>query len=478
MIIQAYDMTKVSIYLLVFLGVFSCQRMPEKGLDGIWRSIGSSRILQVQDTTYAVYDLTSISCFPVLKAAISDFGKAIYLRNDTLCIDKGPLTYKYIRTAEMPELCLEVMPEQKLHDPMFNFEVFAKTVEENYTFFELNNLDWDSLYRMQKRKLAPNATDVNLYHIIDETLVFIKDNHGYLEASDMVYDQIEEATSSEETVEEPLKEYGDFEIAESIFDHYVQEDLTDDSWLVKWGMMENNTGFVQIKAMWLFADLDIPEFLIDKQGFVGAYVETFHQLNEARYIQKEAEGAALIMDRVMTDLESADRIILDVRFNGGGQEAVGFEILSRFNGQDRVVATQKLRDGERFSPVQGVRLKAAKGTPYLKPVYILTSPQTGSAAESFSMASMALPHVQRIGSPTQGALSTALEKKLPNGWDFALSNELFMDVDGRIYENQGVPPDYLITLPRDRQTYFRQVAHDLAMDKKIILEAINQLEKP
>ncbi len=52
---------------------------------------------------------------------------------------------------------------------------------------------------------------------------------------------------------------------------------------------------------------------------------------------------------------------------------------------------------------------------------------TGSAAELFALATMSLPHIKRIGSTTTGAMSTALEKKLPNGWDFALSNEIFMD---------------------------------------------------
>jgi carboxyl-terminal processing protease len=50
--------------------------------------------------------------------------------------------------------------------------------------------------------------------------------------------------------------------------------------------------------------------------------------------------------------------------------------------------------------------------------------------------------VKRIGSATSGAISTALEKKLPNGWSYAISNEIYMDNKGKCYENIGILVDY------------------------------------
>jgi hypothetical protein len=43
---------------------------------------------------------------------------------------------------------------------------------------------------------------------------------------------------------------------------------------------------------------------------------------------------------------------------------------------------------------------------------------------------MAMKNAKRIGAPTQGAMSTAIEKTLPKGWTFAISNEVFMFVKG------------------------------------------------
>jgi len=123
------------------------------------------------------------------------------------------------------------------------------------------------------------------------------------------------------------------------------------------------------------------------------------------------------MDRVINDLSNMKAIVIDVRFNGGGQDAVSFEILSRFIPQKMQVATQKLRYGSQYSPILPLYIRGANDA-FTKPVYVLTSQQTGSAAEVFSISTMAINNIKRIGSATSGALSTELAKTLPNGWHF------------------------------------------------------------
>ena len=176
----------------------------------------------------------------------------------------------------------------------------------------------------------------------------------------------------------------------------------------------------------------------------------------------------------MEDLSQMDAIVIDVRFNGGGQDAVSFEILSKFLSGSQQVAAQKLRYKDGFTPPLPLYIQGAENA-YTGPVFVLTSPQTGSAAEAFAIATLAMPHVQRIGSATTGAMSTALEKRLPNGWAFSISNEVYMDTKGNPYENIGIFPDYDLEYARDRQTFFRAVEADLDADKKRILNAIKAL---
>lgn len=467
--------------------VFACQnKLTQKTetLNGTWESVGSGWVLEIKDSTsYQFYDITSISCVPIRKGSFQELQKALTLENDTLNFLKGVINYQFIRSKALPQLCIETKTE-KNKNPIYNFEVFAETVKEHYAFFELNKINWNQLYKQQKGKLTEKSTDVELYHVIDETLELLNDNHAFLEATDEVNNELEKQSNKEqkeETDTKNLPEYGDFPVAGMVAKHHLQEDLTRDYKLkfplIQWGKMTVDVGYIQVKSMWLFANLDVPKKRIDEVGYIDAFVETFHQMYEGKYVKEEVKEVTKIMDMVMNDLSGMKSIIIDVRFNGGGQDAVSFEILSRFIPKGKLqIATQKLRYGNRFTPILPLYIDG-KTNAFNKPVYVLTSKQTGSAAEALSIATMAMQNVKRIGSTTSGAMSTALEKKLPNGWSFAISNEIYMDNNGKPYENIGIPVNYELNYPNERQTFFRSVVNDLEADKQNILKTISKLEK-
>jgi len=52
-----------------------------------------------------------------------------------------------------------------------------------------------------------------------------------------------------------------------------------------------------------------------------------------------------------------------------------------------------------------------------------------------------------------------------------------MDIDGKIYENRGIPVDYELHYSKDRQTFFRYIVNNLDNDKLNILNAIEALEE-
>ncbi|MCB0443897.1 MAG: hypothetical protein KDC50_07585, partial [Flavobacterium sp.] len=128
-----------------------------------------------------------------------------------------------------------------------------------------------------------------------------------------------------------------------------------------------------------------------------------------------------------------------------------------------------------FTKKNPIYLEAAKN-PYTQPVYLLTSQQSASATDMLALASLEVNHLKRIGSHTNGAISDALEKTLPNEWYFSVSNEIYTDMQGKCYENIGIPVDFELNYPEDRQTFFRWVADDLEADKMNILNAIKNLD--
>ncbi len=441
-------------------------------IDGVWRSIGYGKILSIKASEYAYYDVTQIFCLPVSEGTVSDFGDAIQVIHDTLIIFSGSSIYTYNRISSLPDMCSKKV-EDNPNDPEYNFEVLSQTIKEHYAYLDLNKINWDSLYLSIKSKITPKSTDLELFLVMEEMINTINDNHGSIEPTDEVYELVKNIRPPI-LVKDELKEYGDFHIANLVTEHFLEQNMTKDSWLINWGKMKNNIGYIQVKAMWLYANLNLSDSLVQQNGFVNTYVDAFSKLNESHYVDLETQAVRLLMDDVMDDLKNTDCMILDVRFNGGGQDVVGMEILRRFNDETIQVATKRAKYNNGYAQKTPIYIDLSTN-PYKKPVFLLTSQQSASATDFMALASLGMDNIKRIGSHTNGAISDALEKRLPNNWYFSISNLLYEDNQGQCYENVGIPVDYELNYPDDRQTFFRRVTDDLEGDKNSILVAIEKL---
>jgi carboxyl-terminal processing protease len=462
------------LFLILLIGCKSI-KAKNNSIEGIWESIGYGKILVIDNDSYEYFDITDFSLLQVKEGDISEVTNSMQVSNDTLIVKGGFSEYRYVRIKKLPELSHQNVKNK--NNISYNFEVFANTYKNHYAFFELNKIDWDSLYINSKNKINSKSTQVDLYIIMQDMIERLKDNHGSIEPTDEVYElaenKIQPKLDKEET--EELKKYGDFEIADIVADYYLKEDLTKNTWLIKWGKMENNVGYIQIKAMFLYADLNLNDSLVKVNGYVPTYMEALDSLNYEHQISKEVAGISKLMDSIMQDLKETRHIVIDVRFNGGGQDVVALEILRRFNADRKQIAFKKARNKNGYTIKTPIYLEAAKN-PYKKPVYLLTSKQSASATDMLALSSMELNNLKRIGSRTNGAISDALQKKLPNGWYYSLSNEVYTDNNDKCYENIGVPVNYELNYPNDRQTFFRSVAEDLEKDKQSVLNAIRKLQ--
>jgi C-terminal processing protease CtpA/Prc len=149
--------------------------------------------------------------------------------------------------------------------------------------------------------------------------------------------------------------------------------------------------------------------------------------------------------------------------------------MSHFIDKKYHVFNKKRRFGDGFAGVQTISISPSKNS-YLKPVYLLTSSYTVSAAETTIIATMNFPNFTRIGFNTNGALSDMLVKELPNGWEYTLSNEVYESMDGKLYEVSGIPPNHFIDYPRDEDQFFKSLFFELdAKDRAIemVLSLVN-----
>jgi len=458
-------------FLFLFT-LLACQAPPEGVTpQGCWKSVGYGKYLQIEGDTYAFYDAAARSCLPAEAGELSAILPGMESGQDTLTLRKGTSRYAYVRVDSLPPYCSRVPGDSLMDDPVYNFEVFAATLEEHFAYFGRNAVPWDSLYRAFRGRVRPEMSRAALYLLLDSLLVNLRDNHGSLEPDEATWEEARALLTAAGEAGPGLPELGDFQVADRAAAAFLDKDLTRDSRLMKWGLTPEGGGYIQLKALWLFAEGDLDTAALREVGFVEAYARRFGNLPEPAYIKAEAEGASHQIDRVMADLEEAPYIILDIRFNGGGQDAVSAEVLRRFNSRRRFLGTKQAVARPGYTPSDSLYLEAGE-RPYTRPVYLLTSRQTASAADFLAYASLQLPNVTRIGSPTQGAMSDALEKQLPNGWYFSLSNEIYLDPAGACYETMGIPPDLYLDYPQDRQAFFYQVYKDAGADRDRVMEVI------
>lgn len=458
---------KFIIYLTLVLSFLTnITPLSAQQFNGTWESLGYGRWLTVTADRFEIKDITSQSCLPSMKGKLSELTDQLSLRNDTLAIVNGINTYYFIRSGD-PGCKTD---KKKKKDPIYNFEVLAETFKDHYAFFGERHIDWNSLYQKYRSQVSPNTSAPALYLIIKNMLDEFGDGHIQFSAPAKIEAKAQQLAKSKS--EEPAeKRIPSWKLAQEVAANLLNSPKSKRGGTVRWGVLDGNIGYLQVNQM-----LGLGDYGIDDRASVPdywkAYIPIMARKSVLELTNDEQSGMASILDEVMPDLKNTKGIIIDVRFNGGGKDEVGLEILSRFNQDQKVVGIKKAVQKPGFSPEVPIYV-AGTQEPYLGPVCILTSKATASASEIFVMASLSLPNTTRIGGSTEGITSDMLDKTLPNGWEFSLSNETYLDNQGKNYEHIGIRPDYEIYASDSREEHYRSIQHDLENKKDAaILKAL------
>jgi carboxyl-terminal processing protease len=484
---QRIKLAVLFIISIVSLGIMaeSIAANPKEGsIDGIWKTEGYNLIVEIQNGEFTIYEITNISCLQVP----SWFDEQSMNFNATL-LDNGKLAmshdletfyYEASRLSELPEVCQHGIT-QKTSDPETNFEVFWHTANENYAFFDLRGVDWQTKYAEYRDMVTTSTSDEELFGMMAAMLEPLQDKHvtllggeelewdtntqnlpewldleaagEYLEAHAELWSAMNELAPEEfaqkyaEAVKQSallLEEIALRDIMPVIKQQYLKNEMTrtgDGS--ILYGKLTNTVGYIFLP--------EVRMNVFDLEGDI------------------DGKGLALMeraLDQIVQDFQGIETIILDLRFNLGGADMYGLAMASRFADQKRPVISREARNGTEFGSPR---------TFYLEPegkkqfsagqVICLTSGLTISAGESLTMMLRALPHVTVLGEATQGVLSDMQIRRLPNGWEMTLSNERYYDYEGHCYEVTGVPPD--IELPLDIEGF--QAGRDNMLDAALEL---------
>jgi hypothetical protein len=354
--------------------------------------------------------------------------------------------YRTESLSTLPPACSEM---QDRDSPFYIFKAVTASLQEFYPFAREHGVDWAERASRLQPRMASVHNNVELLAIFTELFRGVTDPHTSL-------------AGNIDGKPFRLRSFRgqDFKALELAYSRQSQYDIFLD-WFYKrwmpgeldqasaallpgtrrqafesklvWGKLNGNVGYLAINAMGGFGQADT---LAEDRSMLGP-----------------------ALDQALTDLKSTRAVVLDISHNLGGEDEISSDIAARFAERARkAYSKQAFHSGT----VQWFQTTPHQGIVYLKPVYLLTSELTASAAEVFSMRMRELPHAVQIGETTQGVFSDSTEKGLPNGWILAMSTEVYRDPNGRNYEGTGLSPAIpyrVIAIDPAMATYRNAVLH-------------------
>ncbi len=177
----------------------------------------------------------------------------------------------------------------------------------------------------------------------------------------------------------------------------------------------------------------------------------------------EEKADKMFVDK-FAEISKADALILDLRNNGGGSSGIGYHILSFLVNQSFKQSKWFTREYHpAFRPwgrpeksfgdenafeytLEAIkRMRGENIEPFLKPLIVLSSPRTFSAAEDFLVAFKPLKRGLIVGEPSGGSTGQPLVISLPGGGMARICSKHDLFPDGTKFVGVGVVPDVLAT---------------------------------
>jgi C-terminal processing protease CtpA/Prc len=153
-------------------------------------------------------------------------------------------------------------------------------------------------------------------------------------------------------------------------------------------------------------------------------------------------------DAALEGFRNAPGIILDVRMNPGGNDALALEVAGRFARTSAVFGYVRFRNGPShndFGPMTARTLNARGPWQYAGHVLLLIGRRCASSNESFIAAMDQLPNVTLVGDRSAGSTGNPGTFPLANGWSYTVSRWIEYTVDNRPIEDIGISPDAAVT---------------------------------
>ena len=311
-------------------------------------------------------------------------------------------------------------PSTPASDFAAQFDSLWTTFDREYSYFVHKHIDWQAL-RSTYRPRALAATDQRAFvDVIREMLGHLHDLHV------------------------TLRDPGGTTLATYSPQSFINWDRT------VWQQYIARANWTQGQSDWGFGVIDsVPYFQIG--GWNAASIR------------------AADFDAAFERVRNAPAIILDVRMNPGGNDALAFEIAGRFVRSAMNAGYVRYRNGPAHTDFGAAiqRTVNPRGPwQYSGTVLLLVGRRCASSNESFIAAMSNLPNVMLIGDRTAGATANPGTFPLAGGWSYTVSRWIEYTADNQVIEDNGLSPDVFVTA----------TATDFASGRDPVLDwAVNRL---
>lgn len=328
------------------------------------------------------------------------------------------------------------------------FDFFCETFTNYYCAFSLREIDWKNVCETVYQKSSKVVSEQDFFQVLSQTIAPLQDAHVVLE------------WEGEEDIE--------YVNAETIWDRYrilaidqgIQE--ADEQWTFVFDQVDRLT---TIKKQYAHVDYPLLQLANGKihcfriSPEIGVLIidemEDFTQsdfIDEDTQLTADLNAIVKVFPEVYQALSDCSHIAIDLRHNTGGFDQISQLLMTHFIASETSIYKKQVGN-----EIEIYSLKPAENNLLLpERISVLTSASTLSAGELLAMMLRQLPQATLIGEPSQGILSDILEKQLPCGIKFGVSNERYLTMEGEWFEKHGIPVSLTVPYGCDKQLLEQQ----------------------
>ena len=378
------------------------------------------------------------------------------------------------------------------------FDDVWETIQARYYDPRLNGIDWQAQRNVFRPAAAKANNGYELYEVIRQMIASLKDAHTRVYSPDEKFDwwnpryvtagltireigsapivvQVESGSAAARTEIRPgdaIVSVDDVPVAEVISNRLENIGTrleTSERYRSIATLLEGQPG-TSVKVGWTTRDGKLKSAVLARywtQRYLGFSTQRKGRVAILR-IDAFTQSVALEFSKALPEvLKDAESIVLDLRYNGGGDAEAMADVASLFLDDGVNLGKFADRSGASFElETYSKRLWRVPQLTRIKlPLVVLTSESTSSAAEIMVAALQTKGRARVIGAGTCGCvLAIRNRHPLPDGGILDVSEFDYRTAAGERLEGRGIKPDKTISATRNDIYSRRDAALEVARD--------------